>query len=343
MPHKITIQQDQSCFPAENDETVLDSALKHGINLPYGCRDGACGACKARIISGDIRYLENELSGLTDEDRNNGYGLMCQAVANSDLTLQVRLSNTPADIKIRKLPCRVMHMDKLSHDVMRLRLKLPKTERLAFLAGQYIDILMSDGKKRSFSLANAPHDDEFLELHIRYYSGGAFSEYAFNDLTEKTLLRIEGPHGNFYFHEDSERPVIMVAGGTGFAPIKSIIEHTLAAEIERPIKLYWGVRAKQDIYMDDLAKSWANDYQHIEYIPVLSEPQPDDNWQGRTGFVHEAVMKDIESLTGYEVYTCGPPPMTKAVCESMSAAGLSEEFIYSDSFEFAATQQSGSS
>lgn len=335
MSHSVRIQSDQTVFEVNHKETVLDSALRHGIAFPYGCRDGACGACKAKLLDGDIVYQDNELSGLTDDDKGNGYVLMCQAIPTNDITVDVRLANTPGELEIRKLPCRVVQIDKLSADVMRLKLKLPKTERLAFLAGQYIDILMSDGKRRSFSLANAPHDDEFLELHIRYYSGGIFSEYAFHDLNEKALLRFEGPHGSFFFREDSEQPVIMVAGGTGFAPIKSIIEHTLAMNIERPIALYWGVRAKADIYLADLAESWSKTYDHIDFIPVLSEPDADDNWQGRTGFVHEAVMNDYPDPSGYEVYTCGPPPMTKAVCEGLSNLGLAEEFIYSDSFEFA--------
>ncbi len=339
MSYKVTLQPDETSFEVLQNETVLDAALRQGVRLPYGCRDGACGACKSKVIDGTFSYIKQDLSGLSDKDKSNGFGLMCQAIANSDLNIEARLANTPNEIQIRKLPCRVMHIDKLTHDVVRLKLKLPKTERLAFLAGQYIDILMSDGKQRSFSLANAPHDDEFLELHIRYYEGGAFSEYAFNDLSEKTLLRLEGPHGSFYFREDSDRPVIMVAGGTGFAPVKSIIEHTLAAGIHRPIKFYWGVRAKSDLYLAELAESWTSQYDHIEYIPVLSEPIPEDNWQGRTGYVHEAVLEDFENFSAYEVYTCGPPPMTKAVCESVAAKGLEEKYIYSDSFEFAAAKE----
>lgn len=339
MSFKVTLHPDETSFEVLTDETVLEAALRHGIGLPYGCRDGACGACKSNVLDGKFTHLKSELSGLSEKDEAAGCGLMCQAVAQSDLIIEARLANTPNEIKVRKLPCRVMHIDKLTHDVVRLKLKLPKTERLAFLAGQYIDILMSDGKQRSFSLANAPHDDDFLELHIRYYQGGIFSEYAFNDLSEKTLLRLEGPHGSFYFREDSERAAIMVAGGTGFAPIKSIIEHTLAADIKRPIKFYWGVRAKADLYLAELAESWAKKYEHIEYIPVLSEPLPEDNWQGRTGFVHEAVLEDFDDFSEYEVYTCGPPPMTKAVCENVAEKGLEEKYIYSDSFEFAATKE----
>ncbi len=335
MANNVTIKSSQSTFIVDDHETILDAALKQGIALPYGCRDGACGSCKTKIESGEIYYSEDDLSGISIEEKENGYGLMCKAHANSDILLDARLADSPETIKIRKLPCRVMHIDTLSHDVMRLKIKLPKTERLAFLAGQYIDILMSDGEKRSFSLANAPHDDEFLELHIRYYEGGVFSEYAFNHLEEKTLMRIEGPHGSFYFREDSDRPIIMVAGGTGFAPIKSIIEHVIASSLERPIDLYWGARGKMDLYLGDLAQGWAEQHELIKYTPVLSEPDDGDDWDGRTGFVHETVLADFSDISDYEVYTCGPPPMTKAVCENFSSRGLAEKYIFSDSFEFA--------
>lgn len=335
MSKKVTINSSQEIFIVEKHETVLDAGLKQGQSMPYGCRNGACGSCKGKIVKGEIYYLEEDLPGINDREEKQGYALFCKAHAKSDLEIDVRLTESNENISVRKLPCRVMAMDKLNHDVMRLKLKLPKTERLQFLAGQYIDILMSDGKKRSFSLANAPHDDEFLELHIRYYDGGVFSEYAFTELKEKTLLRIEGPLGSFFFREESDRPIIMVAGGTGFAPIKGIIEHLLENGLSRPLHLYWGARAKADLYLDELPKQWAGEHELIQYTPVLSEVKAEDDWPGRCGFVHESVLEDYADISLYDVYTCGPPPMTKAVCEQFHNRGLSQEFIYSDSFEFA--------
>ncbi|MBI4006361.1 MAG: CDP-6-deoxy-delta-3,4-glucoseen reductase [Gammaproteobacteria bacterium] len=335
MSFTITLQSKNEIFTAREDETILAAALRSSHSFPYGCRNGACGSCKGKIISGNIQYGEIPLTGITEEEHETGFALFCQARPISDLIIEAREVAGVGDLAIRKLPSRVAKIEKLSHDVLRLFLKLPATERLQFLAGQYIDILLQNGKRRSFSLANAPYDDEFLELHIRHYDGGLFSEYAFHKMHEKSLLRIEGPLGTFFLREESDNPIIMVAGGTGFAPIKSIVEHLLGNSLKRIIYLYWGARGRQDLYLHELAKSWADQNKYIHYIPVLSEPGKDDQWQGRTGFVHNAVLSDFADLSGYEVYTCGPPPMVKAIQKTFVERGLAEDYIYSDSFEFA--------
>lgn len=334
MSYKITIASSKESFPADNEETILKSALKHGHNFPYGCRNGACGSCKGKLIEGKIHY-QNDVTGISTQETREGYALFCQAVPESDVIIETKEIDQVGEIEIRKLPCRVIEIEKLNHDVIRLLLKLPSSERLQFLAGQYIDLLLHNGKRRSFSLANAPHNDDSLELHIRHYDGGLFSEYAFHELKEATLLRFEGPLGTFFLREDSERPIIMVAGGTGFAPIKSIIEHSIHLDDKRPIHFYWGARKEEDLYLNQLAQSWADEHEHIKFTPVLSEIDGQDQWQGRTGFVHNAILEDIEDLSKYEVYTCGPPPMVHAVLDSFVERGLSAEFIYSDSFEFA--------
>lgn len=334
MSYKITIASSKESFPADNEETILKSALKHGHNFPYGCRNGACGSCKGKLIEGKIHY-QNDVTGISAQETREGYALFCQAVPESDVIIETKEIDQVGEIEIRKLPCRVIEIEKLNHDVIRLLLKLPSSERLQFLAGQYIDLLLHNGKRRSFSLANAPHNDDALELHIRHYDGGLFSEYAFHELKEATLLRFEGPLGTFFLREDSERPIIMVAGGTGFAPIKSIIEHSIHLDDKRPIHFYWGARKEEDLYLNQLAQSWADEHEHIKFTPVLSEIDGQDQWQGRTGFVHNAILEDIEDLSKYEVYTCGPPPMVHAVLDSFVERGLSAEFIYSDSFEFA--------
>lgn len=335
MSYKITIQPEQQAFSTEPGETVLDAALRQGISLPYGCRNGACGSCKARLIAGEIEYGAIPVTGITAAEQCAGHALLCQARPRSDLIIEARAVHRIDEIPVRKLPCRVSRIEKLNRDVLRLFLKLPTTERMQFLAGQYIDILMQDGKRRSFSLANAPHTDEFLELHVRHYEGGLFSEFAFTKLHEKSLLRIEGPLGTFFLHEDSDRPIIMVAGGTGFAPVKSIVEHALKKGMERSIHFYWGARSREDLYLHELAREWARTNANFHYVPVLSEPLASDQWDGRTGLVHEAVLKDFDDLSGHEVYTCGPPPMVHAVRDKLIERGLPADYIYSDSFEFA--------
>lgn len=226
-------------------------------------------------------------------------------------------------------------IDQLAHDVMRLDLKLPEGTGFNFLAGQYIDILLKTGHRRSYSIANAPHEGDHIELHVRHAKGGEFSEFVFEHLETKALLRMEGPLGSFYLREDSDRPIIFMAGGTGFAPIKGIIEHALHMDISRPMHLYWGVCSKQDLYMDELPAKWAAEHAHITYVPVLSDPLNEDNWQGRTGFVHEAIMADFDDLSGFDIYAGGPPQMVHAGFDAFAKKGLTEEHYFSDSFEYA--------
>lgn len=335
MSFKIKLTEQDVSFDINNEETILEAALHQDHNLPYGCRNGSCGACKAEIIKGNITYPDNLPEGISEKEHQQGIALLCQANASSDLSIKTRMIETTTDIKIKQIPCRVTTCEKLNDDVIRLFLELPKTERLQFMAGQYIDILMKDGKRRSFSLANPPHEDKKLELHIRYYEGGLFSEYAFKDLKDKALLRIEGPLGQFTLQK-SDRPIIMIAGGTGFAPVKSLIEHALEINDIRPIHIYWGARAETDLYFDSVVKQWANDHDHIKYSPVLSEIDELTNWNGKTGFVHEAVLEDYVDLSGHDIYACGPPPMVNAVVESFPKQGLNKERLFSDSFEFAA-------
>jgi len=314
---------------------VLDAALRGGIALPYGCRNGACGACMGRLLHGEVGYEGGLPSALTEAEEQNGQALFCQARPRSELEIEVREAEGARDIQVRTLPCRVVTLDRLAHDVIRLHLKLPDTERLQFLAGQYIEILLKDGRRRAFSLANAPHDDRYLELHVRHVQGGSFTEYVFSQMKAKTLLRFQGPLGSFYLREDSDRPIVLIAGGTGFAPIKGIIEHALAEGITRPMHLYWGVRAHRDLYMDTLARDWATQHENLAYVPVLSEPSPGDGWAGRTGLVHEAVLADFRDLSPYEVYASGPPVMVKTVRETFVPRGLAPEHLFSDAFEFA--------
>jgi len=335
MSFKVRIEPSGHEFQVRAGETVLEAALREGINLPYSCRNGACATCKGRIVSGAVNYGDYEERALTDAEKAQGYALFCQAIPLGDLVIEAREIGAAKDIVIKTMPARVARMERVAHDVMVLYLKLPQNERLQFLAGQYVDILLRDGRRRGFSLANAPHDDEFLQLHIRHVPSGYFSSYVFNEMKEKALLRFEGPLGTFFLREDSDRPIILMAGGTGLAPMKGIIEHAFHAGITRPIHLYWGVRALRDLYMHELASSWATSHPNFRYTPVLSDAMPEDDWQGRRGYVHEAVAADFADLSNHEVYASGPPGMIEAAKPLFKArALLDERFIY-DSFEYA--------
>lgn len=335
MGFKIRIEPSNHMFEAEDRETILEAGLRHGVMLPYSCRNGACGTCKGKVVSGVIDYGDYDAAALTDDEKAAGMALFCRALPRQDLVIEAREISAVKDIPVRTLPCRVAMMDKPSQDVMVLALKIPAGERLQFLPGQYIDVLLKDGKSRSFSLANAPYNDEFLELHIRHILGGLFSGHVFTDMKERDLLRIRGPLGTFFLREASERPVVLMAGGTGFAPIKAMLEHAFDSEMRRPLHLFWGARAKQDLYMHRLVQGWAQEHGNFRYTPVLSEPLAGDGWQGRLGWVHEAVVEDYPDLSSYEVYASGPPPMIQAGKTVFLQHGLDMENYYYDSFEYA--------
>lgn len=335
MSYSVKIEPSGHAFQVEENETILEAALRQGVTLPYGCRNGACGSCVAKVVSGEIKYDdEDHPPAVTEDEHAIGMTALCQAHAASDVVIESREVEMDKDIQVKILPCRIDAMERLNHDVMLLKLKLPSTERLQFLAGQYIEILLKDGRRRSFSLANAPHNDEHLELHIRHIEGGEFTSEVFEHMHVKDILRIEGPHGQFFLREDSERPIIFMAGGTGFAPFKGMIEHALAAGIMRPMHLYWGARAKEDLYEHELAEKFAAEHENIHYTPVLSEPREKDNWNGQTGYVHEAILADYADLSGYEIYAAGPPVMVYAGRDHFIEQGLELENYISDAFEY---------
>ena len=333
MSHQVTIKPSNHVFTCNEGETVLAAALREGFTLPYGCRNGACGACKGKILEGNVDYGNPQPYVLAEFEKNAGLALFCQARPLTDLVIEAREIRGVGQLDIRKLPCRVQEMQRVAPDVIVLKLKLPANERLQFLAGQYIDILMKDGKRRSYSMGNPPHDDEYLELHVRNMANGAFTEFVFNKMKEKDILRFEGPLGTFFMREDSDKPMILVASGTGFAPIKSVIEHAFKTGTTRQMVLYWGGRRPADLYMADLAGKWQQEHDNFSFIPVVSDAIAEDAWQGRTGFVHKAVMEDLPDLSGYQVYACGAPVVVESAHkEFTTSCKLPEDEFYSDAF-----------
>ncbi len=336
MSYQISVMPSGHQFTAEADETILEAAIRQGLTLPYGCRDGACGSCKGKVLAGSVDHGKAQAHALKDEEKAAGLALFCCARAQSDLTIECRQVGSTTDIPVRTLPARIEKLARLAPDVIELQLKLPASERLQFLAGQYIDILLKDGRKRSFSLANAPHDDALLQLHIRHVPGGLFTDQVFSSMKVRDILRISGPHGNFHLREDSDKPMILLAGGTGFAPIKAIVEHAIAENCARPMFVYWGARTAIDLYLPTLPAQWAAAHANITYVPVLSEPATGDRWAGRTGLVHQAVTVDHENLANFQVYACGAPGMIEAAKRDFLAAGLPADAFFSDAFTYAA-------
>jgi CDP-4-dehydro-6-deoxyglucose reductase len=335
---KVTVQPSGQTFDVDAGEAVLTAALRQGVMLPYGCKNGACGSCKGKIVSGAVDYGHYHARVLTEEERAHGKALFCQAKPlGEQLVIECRTIGAAKDIAVKLLPCRVQQLEKVADDVMIVRLKLPANERLQFLAGQYIDFLLKGGERRSFSMANAPHSDDLVELHIRHVAGGNFTDHVFGKMKERDILRLEGPLGSFFLREDSPKPIVFVASGTGFAPIKSILESAFYKKVTRPMVLYWGARRPKDLYLNPLPEKWAREQPNFKYVPVISEARAEDAWSGRTGFVHRAVMQDLPDLSGYQVYACGVPIMVDSARKDFIAqCQLPEDEFYADSFTTAA-------
>ncbi|WP_415035521.1 CDP-6-deoxy-delta-3,4-glucoseen reductase [Azonexus sp.] len=334
MAYQITVQPSGRQYQAEADESLLDAALRQGLHMPHGCRDGACGACKGKVLEGLVEHGKAQRSAA---DEAAGLTLFCCAQARSAVTLECAQLRSSDALPVKTLPARIEKLEKSAPDVLILQLRLPANETLAFHAGQYIDILLKDGRKRSFSLANAPGAAELLELHIRHVPGGFFTEALFANAKVRDILRFSGPHGGFYVQNPERKPLILLAGGTGFAPIKAIVEHSLRTQESTPLYIYWGARRPIDLYQHALASQWAAEHAHIRYIPVLSDALPEDAWNGRSGFVHHAVLNDFPDLSGHQVYACGAPAMIDAARrDCINQCALPENQFFADAFTFAA-------
>lgn len=332
--HQVKLSASGQQFSVDEGETILSAALRQGIVLPYSCRNGACGSCRGELVEGAIDYPFQPPAALSDAEQADGHILLCQAVPRGDITISAREIDTIGDIPVRMMPTRVHEKKQLASSVMRLRLSLPKGQRLQFLAGQYVDILLQGGRRRSFSLASAPHQEEQLELHLRHVQGGDFTGYVFDEMPERAILRVEGPLGTFFVREDSTRPILMMGGGTGFAPLKAMVEHLIHSGNERPVHLFWGTRNREELYLHDVPLSWASEYPWFQYTAVLSEPEAQDQWDGETGFVHQALLREYPALNQFDVYMSGPPVMINAARDAFSAAGLPADQLFYDSFDF---------
>jgi len=336
MPFTVTVQPSGRVFSVDRDEPILSAAIRQGVGLPYGCKDGACGTCKSKLLEGRVIHGVHQSKALSAEEEAAGWILTCQAAPQSDVVVEARTVPGAGEFAIRKMPTRVTTITKPAPDVAILQMQLPANDRLQYRAGQYVEFILRDGSRRSYSMANAPHTQEDkpgIELHLRHLPGGKFTDHVFTAMKEKDILRMEGPFGSFFLREDSDKPMILLASGTGFAPIKAIIEHLQHSKSKRHAELYWGCRSKADLYLHDWALQAAATLPNLRYIPVLSEPKPDDAWTGRTGFVHQAVMHDHPNLMNHQVYACGVPIMVEsAKHDFVTKSGLPDDEFYADAF-----------
>ena len=344
MSCKVTVRPSGREFTVEGDETILVAALRSGVGLPYGCKNGACGTCKAQGVEGRWAQGPHSASALTSDEQAQGKLLVCCSRPETDVVIEARELSGFGDIPIRKMPCRIASIERPAPDVAIVSLQLPAGERLQFRAGQYLEFILRDGSRRSYSMATAPHADEKITVHVRHMPGGLFTDALFGvtqpAVKERDILRIEAPLGTFFLREDNARPIVLLASGTGFAPIKAIAEHIFHKRLNRdeaerparPVHLYWGCRARGDLYMPDLPEQWAREQPNFTYVPVLSDALPEDHWTGRTGLVHRAVMDDLSDLSAYQVYACGAPVMVEAAKRDFAQQGLPEDQFFADAF-----------
>jgi CDP-4-dehydro-6-deoxyglucose reductase, E3 len=356
---QVSVQPSGRAFSVNEGEAMLAAGIRQGVGLPYGCKDGACGSCKCKKLSGVVVHGPHQSKALSDEEEANGFVLTCCGVPYSDVVLESRQVTEAGAFPIKKMPSRVTLLEKKSHDVMLVKLQLPANDGFAYRAGQYVEFILRDGARRSYSMATAPHPvptslptaqaagsasstapapapaapGPGLELHIRHMPGGKFTDHVFGAMKEKEIVRIEGPFGTFFLREDSAKPMIFLASGTGFAPIKAVIEDMQQKGIDRPATLYWGGRRPADLYLDDWVKARMSEMPNLKYVPVISNATPEDAWHGRTGFVHAAVLQDFPDLSGYQVYACGAPIVIDSAQKAYTTeGGLPEDEFYADSF-----------
>ena len=333
---QITVEPSGRQFSASGQETILAAAIHAGVGLPYGCKDGACGSCKCKKLSGEVTHEAYSENALSEAELAAGLILTCRATATSAVVLESRQVTGANAFPIKKMPVRVNALEKLSHDVMRVQLQLPAHTAFQFHAGQYLEFILRDGSRRAYSMATPPHvaaNTPAIELHIRHMPGGKFTDHVFGAMKEKEILRAEGPFGSFFLREDSDKPMVFLASGTGFAPIKALLEHMQHKVMTRPVSLYWGGRRPEDLYMDVWLKELSTSMPNLSYVPVISDALPEDHWSGRTGYVHQAVLDDFADLSGHEVYACGAPVVVDAARSSYtSQRGLPEECFFADAF-----------
>ena len=336
----ISIANSSRGFSAAADQPLLEAAADASLNLPHSCKGGNCGACKARLLRGEIHYPHGAPLGLSNAEIADGLILLCQACARTDLSIETFELRAADTAQLKRLPCRIERAVPLSHDVIGLFLRLPIAEDFNFAPGQYIDILLPGGRRRSFSIASPPHDARPLELHVRRVAGGEFTDRLFHQDMRSALLNIEGPLGTFTYrpHTSHAPRMLLIGGGTGIAPLLSILRHLIENGIERDLQLYWGVRNEQDLYaqatLEQLSRRAASlSTAALTYVPVLSEAHP--KWHGATGWVHEAALKDVPDLEAIEVYAAGPPAMIAAIQREYDSRGSAKTRLYFDSFDYA--------
>jgi ferredoxin-NAD(P)+ reductase (naphthalene dioxygenase ferredoxin-specific) len=329
MTYKVTIRQFETPIDVEMGQTVLEAALAQGVPYPHGCRSGNCGACKSRLYSGDVDLAPHSEYALTDEERANGLVLACRSVPWEDIEIGWLDEGETVAHPIRRMACTVAEKEAMTHDIVRVRLDIVSGGPFTFSAGQYAEVTFAGMPARDYSMANRP-DEQPLEFHIRRVPGGTVSGHAFDTLRAGDEVRVEGPYGSAWLRESHRGPILALAGGSGLAPVKSIVGQALATDMEQDIRLYFGVRDARDLYLTAHFEALAAAHPNLTFVPVLSAPSGETAY--RTGLLHEAVAADVTDADGMKAYIAGPPPMVEAASALLEGCDIRREDIHADAF-----------
>lgn len=316
-------------YACHSNESILDASKRAGLALPYSCLSGRCGSCTAKVISGSWHYPKLPQSALNPREAID-HALTCQAVPLSDMVLSLKDIEAVANQQVQQCDAVLVEKTLLTPDVLRIML-LPKT-KVTYLAGQYLEFILSDGKRRPFSIAGAPRADGMIELHVRKVAGGGFTQSLFENGAVGDHFTLDLPHGTFVPRADSDRPLVFLAGGTGFAPIKALLEHYCSVSPARSLRLYWGVRESADLYLPQAISQFKAQARNFQFTPVLSEQI---DFAMRYGSLHDCLLQDLPDLSAVDVYMSGPPAMIASARPALLAALLPEDRLYYDSFDFA--------
>lgn len=326
MSHIVRIKPCNQTIVVEEDETVLDAALRNDIDFPFSCMSAICTTCLGKLLHGEISYLSEEPYGLEDLEPNQGYTLFCSAVPKSDLIIEVTDVITDDDYPIRSINYMARHIEPLNKQTYRVILASSDTKKIKYRPGQYVELTNSNSQTAPFSIANAPSEKGELELHVQ--TGTEFSNKLINDLNQEKTVTATGPHGHNVYQSQPLFPILLVAGGVGISHSMAIIQYAAELHFPRPIHLYWGCKKIDDFYLMRELNELANEHKHFQFTPILSEA--DHNWQGQTGLIHPAIIRDYPDLTNIEIHASGSEAMITTIFDALKPLGLRKVLMHSD-------------
>jgi CDP-4-dehydro-6-deoxyglucose reductase/ferredoxin-NAD(P)+ reductase (naphthalene dioxygenase ferredoxin-specific) len=329
MSFRVSIRQFDAPLPVEMGQTILEAALARDLPYPHGCRSGNCGACKSVLISGEVEMTPYSDYALSDAEKNNGLILACRAVPWSDCEVKFLEADETVAHPLRHMQCRVVDLAAMTHDIRRIRLEVESGGPYTFSAGQYASLEFPGLPPRDYSMANRPSETT-LEFHIRLLPGGVVTPFVSQRLQIGDRVKVIGPYGTSYLREKHAGPIIALAGGSGLAPIKSIVDRALDLDAKQPIHLYFGVRDERDLYLEDYFRERAAAHPNLTFTPVLSEPSRPT--QRRTGFLADIVRQDFDSVDGAKAYLAGPPVMVETAVAALETLGIRKQDCHADAF-----------